>query len=181
MPLIKNGSIATHDWHLLDQESGAIAPGDIVVDMDQLLAAKKTWRLRPGRLGVALSGDADLSALTGWLDRLSLIVVDFSAFTDGRGFSLARRLRVTMGYTGEIWARGPLIADQYSFALQCGFDAVLLDEAVFARQDVSSWERQAQALSLAYQAGQLAGQGGFGRPKSILALRQAARFSAAAE
>ena len=79
------------------------------------------------------------------------------------------------------WARGPLIADQYSFALQCGFDAVLLDEAVFARQDAPSWDRQAQALSLAYQSAQLAGQGDFGRPKSILALRQAARFSAAAE
>lgn len=180
MPLIKDGRVVPHNWHLVGEDT-SLPPGDIVLPLEKLLAHEQTWRLRPGELGVEISGDTDLAVLAPWFDRLSLIVVRFGGFADGRGFSLARHLRTKHGYSGALWAGGPLIADQYSFAVQCGFDAVLLDEAVFARQGAPMWEEAANALSLSYQAGLPANAGRVGQPRSLLALRQAARYSQAAE
>ena len=56
-----------------------------------------------------------------------LIAIDFPDFADGRGFSLARRLR-SLGYRGHLRARGSIIADQFGQALSCGFDEVEIDD-----------------------------------------------------
>ena len=42
--------------------------------------------------------------------------IAFPAMGDGRGFSIARRLRA-MGYRGVLRAKGPLVADQARAAL----------------------------------------------------------------
>ncbi|MCV2892748.1 DUF934 domain-containing protein [Lentibacter sp. XHP0401] len=60
-----------------------------------------------------LAGDADLSELQRHLNNIGLIRIEFKSFSDGRGFTLARRLRL-MGFTRRLRARGPLLADQYA-------------------------------------------------------------------
>ena len=80
-------------------------------------------------LAVDFPNDRDPAELAPWLDRLALIRVAFPAMADGRGFSIARRLRA-MGYAGRLRAAGPLIADQFRAARRVGFDEVELPDAM---------------------------------------------------
>lgn len=56
------------------------------------------------------------------LERLSLVEVNFPAYTDGRGYSAARILREA-GYTGELRAVGDVLIDQIAYMRRCGFDS----------------------------------------------------------
>jgi len=85
-------------------------------------------------------------------DRAKTIVINFPAFVDGRGFSLAKLLR-RKGFEGELIAEGPLIPDQYAFAIQCGFNAVKLDEALLQRHGESHWFNALSEFGLTYQRG----------------------------
>jgi len=91
-------------------------------------------------LAVAFPNDREPEALLPWLERLEMIRVEFPAMGDGRGFSIARRLR-ELGYAGRLRAAGPLIADQFRAARSVGFDEVEVPEAVAARQPEASWRR----------------------------------------
>lgn len=85
-------------------------------------------------------GDRDPALLAPWLDRVALVRVGFPAMGDGRGFSVARRLRA-MGFAGRLRARGPLVADQSAAAWAVGFDELEIPEAVIARQPEAIWSR----------------------------------------
>lgn len=87
---------------------------------------------------VDLAHTDDPAALTSHLADLHLIRVAFPAFSDGRGFTIARRLRM-MGYTGELRALGPVIADQYAMARRVGFDSVEIPDDLAARQPQDQW------------------------------------------
>lgn len=97
--------------------------------------------------------DADLSDIADALPRIQSIFIEFSAFTDGRGFSLARLLRQRHGYTGLLVADGQLIPDQFAFALQCGFDAVRVSDGELARHSLEAWDAALDAFDLTYQRG----------------------------
>ena len=86
---------------------------------------------------VVLAPDTDPATLSDHLDR-DLIAIDFPAFSDGRGFSLARMLR-EQGYTGRLRATGRLIADQYAMARRVGFDEVQVAPDIAARQPQEQW------------------------------------------
>ena len=58
---------------------------------------------------VRLESGEDARELLPMLDRLTLVVVHFPAFTDGRGYSAARILREA-GYAGELRAAGDVLA-----------------------------------------------------------------------
>lgn len=68
----------------------------------------------------------DARDLLPWLDRLSLVEVNFPSFSDGRGYSAARILR-EHGYEGELRAVGDVLLDQISHMRRCGFDAFAPD------------------------------------------------------
>lgn len=94
-----------------------------------------------GRLeGVAVDfpNDRDPAELAAQLDRLALVRVAFPAMGDGRGFSIARRIRA-MGFTGRLRAAGPLVADQFRAALRVGFDEIELPDAMAERQPEDQW------------------------------------------
>lgn len=129
----------------------------------------------------ALAGNAPLGAeipntvrvpeLEPHFDRLALIAIRFPSFSDGRGFSIAKALR-NAGYRGTLRAVGPLIADQFAYALACGFDEVELPPEVASRQPVEIWLAAARAFRATYQSSHQAGG------KSILEMRKAARGGA---
>ena len=77
-------------------------------------------------------------ALLPYLANLTLIRVAFPAFSDGRAFTIARRLRMA-GYAGELRAMGPVIADQYAMARRVGFDTVEIPDDLAARQPQDQW------------------------------------------
>jgi uncharacterized protein (DUF934 family) len=67
----------------------------------------------------------------GAADRLAGVArveVNFPAFTDGRGYSIARLLRERHGYQGELRAVGDVQRDQLYYLSRVGFDAFLLRE-----------------------------------------------------
>ena len=106
-----------------------------------------------GENGAALDlqNDADLSDLQGVLNNVGLIRVTFPKFDDGRGFTLARRLRL-MGYAGRLRAQGELLADQYAMARRAGFDEVEVTDAHAKRQPEESWLFRADWKANNYQS-----------------------------
>ncbi len=106
-----------------------------------------------GENGAALdlASDTDLSELNGALENLGLIRVDFPKFDDGRGFTIARRLRL-MGFAGRLRARGAILADQYAMARRSGFDEIEVSDAHAIRQPEPSWLFRANWKANDYQS-----------------------------
>ncbi|QIE42229.1 DUF934 domain-containing protein [Rhodobacteraceae bacterium SC52] len=117
--------------------SGAIATLDEVAD--------------ESATAVDLPGDANPDDLADHLDRLALIRIGFASFADGRGFTLARRLR-RMGFTGRLRAAGHVLADQYTMARRSGFDEVEIDADLAARQPEDQWRARADVHAHDYQS-----------------------------
>ena len=92
-----------------------------------------------------------VAALAGQLEGVTMIRVAFPAFSDGRGFTHARSLRL-MGYTGRLRAAGHIIADQYAMARRAGFDEVEIDDSLAARQPAPQWLARANWQEHDYQS-----------------------------
>ena len=82
---------------------------------------------------------------------LQMIRIDFPSFADGRGFTIARILRLA-GYNGRLRARGHVIADQYAMARRTGFDEVEITQDLAARQPQEQWQFRADWKDNDYQA-----------------------------
>lgn len=93
----------------------------------------------------------DVALLAEVLTGLTMIRIAFPSSADGRGFTLARRLRA-MGYTGRLRAQGHVLADQYAMARRSGFDEVAIDASLAARQPEAQWLARANWKSHDYQA-----------------------------
>lgn len=102
-------------------------------------------------IALDLGPDAAPETLAGRLDNVDMIRVAFPSFADGRGFTIARRLRL-MGFTGRLRAYGHVIADQYAMARRAGFDEVEIDDALAARQPEPQWLARANWQSHDYQS-----------------------------
>ncbi len=120
----------------------ALAPAREIVALAELTAA---------HVAVDLSNTDNPAALEGHLDRLTLIRVAFPAFNDGRAFTIARRLRM-MGYTGQLLALGPVIADQYAMIRRVGFDGAEIPDEIAARQPWEQWQARADWQAHDYQS-----------------------------
>ncbi|MGS4944511.1 DUF934 domain-containing protein [Meridianimarinicoccus sp. RP-17] len=129
--IVRDSGFLAEDW------DGDIAPLDAVV------AGNAT--------ALDLPADADPAVLAPYLDRIALIRVGFGSFADGRGFTLAARLR-RMGYTGRLRAAGHVIADQYAMARRSGFDEVEISADVAARQPEDQWRARADWRAHDYQS-----------------------------
>lgn len=101
--------------------------------------------------GIDLGSDTDPTTLSGRLDAVGMIRVDFPSSADGRGFTIARRLRL-MGFAGRLRARGHVLADQYAMARRSGFDEVEIDGALAERQPEPQWLARAQWQAHDYQS-----------------------------
>ena len=95
----------------------------------------------------ALPVDQPAEVLAPYLDRLSLVAVNFPTFRDGRGFTQARSLRERLAFSAEIRATGNILPDQYAFLLRCGITTVEMQDG----SDPAAWQKAADHFSLAYQ------------------------------
>ena len=102
-------------------------------------------------VAVDVPSDADPDDLANRLENIDLVRVDFPSFADGRGFTIAKRLRL-MGYSGRLRARGHVIADQYAMARRSGFDEVEIDQALSQRQPEQQWLARANWQAHDYQS-----------------------------
>jgi uncharacterized protein (DUF934 family) len=148
MPLLKNAGFVQDDWTHLGADDPLPAAGDVVVPFGRLLKDWEQLLKHDGRLGAVLPNVERAEALTLFLPRLALIVLPFPAFTDGRAYSLARKLR-EIGYTGELRATGNVLPDQLQFMRQVGFESF----DVADRFSSETWLKASRQFSLAYQRG----------------------------
>ena len=98
-----------------------------------------------------VASDADPATLTNRLVRVEKIRGGFPSFADGRGFTIARQLRLA-GYSGRLRAKGHVISDQYAMARRSGFDEVEISDALAARQPAAEWLFRADWQANDYQA-----------------------------
>lgn len=126
--LIKHRRLVSDDpWHELD-DSGSVPECDLIVPLYRYLEERDLFLRRGnGRTGLQVDGTVAAEDLRPWLRELDLIAIVFPAFSDGRGYSLARQLRQTHGYTGELRATGNVLRDQLAYLERVGFDSFLLE------------------------------------------------------
>jgi len=170
MSLLDRNGARVDVWTLTDSAAidnipHAFVPWDALPDAVRRKAPDQ-------QLGVLIPNNLPIEALSEALPQLALVAIAFPAYSDGRGFSLARRLR-RHGFAGRLRARGPLIPDQFAYALSCGFDEIDLAEASAARQPVAQWLDALTTISHTYQRG-------YDNGGNILDQRRAARAAAVA-
>ncbi len=101
-------------------------------------------------LAIDLGPTDDPAVLRDRLAHIDLIRVAFPSFSDGRGFTIARRLR-SLGYLGRLRAAGHVIADQYAMARRNGFDEVEIPNDLALRQPQADWLARADWRAHDYQ------------------------------
>ena len=127
--------IVTDDGFAADSFTGTFVPsGDVANDCEAL----------------DLPSDAAPATIDLTLG-LQMIRIDFPSFADGRGFTIARALRLR-GYTGILRARGHVIADQYAMARRAGFDEVEIADDLANRQPETQWLARARWQAHDYQS-----------------------------
>ena len=134
MPIITDDGFAADTWARLDDEAPLRA--NAIISFARLSELRMEGAPRP--VGVEVAPDADIAQIAPYFDALALISTPFGAFGDGRGFSLARRLR-DGGYRGRLRASGALLPDQYAYARAVGFDEVAISDERAARQPEGDW------------------------------------------
>jgi uncharacterized protein (DUF934 family) len=88
-----------------------------------------------GNVGhVILEPDSRLEGLVPLLSQLERITIRFPKFNDGRGYSLAARLRLHHAYTGILRAEGDVLIDQVQYFFRQGFDELLISHAPTLRR-----------------------------------------------
>ena len=104
---------------------------------DKIIVRDDGFHPAEGQPQVTLSPDIDPRALADHIHH-DLVAIDFPTMLDGRGFSLARRLRA-LGFDGRLRATGALIADQYAMARRVGFNEVEITADLARRQPQQQW------------------------------------------
>ncbi|SHI37667.1 DUF934 domain-containing protein [Wenxinia saemankumensis] len=104
----------------------------------------------PAAMGIDLASDTPPARLAE-LTEAGAVRIDFPSFSDGRGFTLARLLRLA-GFAGRLRAHGHVIADQYAMARRSGFDEVEIPDDLAARQPEAQWRARADWQAHDYQS-----------------------------
>jgi len=104
-----------------DRVSGALRGADLR-GRDLPLVGPEAWQGEQD-VGLRLPVDAEPEAR---FTAARLIAIDFPAFHDGRGLSLAVLLRSRFGFRGELRAIGDVRPDLLHYLRRCGFDSFLL-------------------------------------------------------
>lgn len=135
--ILKNGQVHHDDWQVLRPEAEAdfatlsVPAGQWLVPFALWQAQEDTLKSRSD-IGVWLSPNDDLVEVAKHFSQWPLVAIDFPKFTDGRGYSIAWRLRNHCNYEGELRAIGNVLVDQLFFMLRVGFDTLALDPKVSA-------------------------------------------------
>ena len=130
MRVIKTGKVRQDSWQRIavPEQDQVLADGDWIIPFDYWKANRERLALHKGKLGVCLNGDDNPEELSGHLQHLELVALEFPKFTDGRCYSHARILRERFAYRGEIRAVGDVLRDQLFFMQRCGIDSFQVRE-----------------------------------------------------
>lgn len=88
---------------------------------------------------MSIDASADPLAFDDDVLKVDAIEIDIPDFSDGRGLSIARYLRLNRRYTGLLRATGNVIPDQLQSLFQLGFDEVLIGDVNLAKHSDQDW------------------------------------------
>lgn len=141
---------------LIDRQGQVLAP-----DVGLTWLTLTQWReqgaeMAGQRLGLEFQPNEHPETVANDLVQFAALAARFPKFTDGRGMTIAQRLRVRYGWRGPLWAVGDILQDQLFALARVGFDhfalrddqRVELAQAAFAGQQVryqGAWD-EAQPL-----------------------------------
>lgn len=147
--LINQNSTLENNWQIVVDQAPELPQGNILVEASYWLENQSELSKRPN-VGIYLNGDANLESLKDVLDSFEVIAVNFPAFADGRGYSLARLLKERYHYKGEVRAIGDVLIDQLYFMKRCGFDTYLLKDGLEAEKALQYFSTFSDPYQLAY-------------------------------
>jgi len=78
------------------------------------------------------------------------VEINFPSFSDGRGFTLARLLRLR-GFKGRLRAIGHIIPDQYAMVRRSGFDEILITPMQAKTHPEARWVARSNWRARNYQ------------------------------
>lgn len=142
MALLENGAVIADPWTVLAEDAPIPESGLVVVGLARFLAANRDG------LGVRIGAGTTAEELALVAARAAMVVIDFPGTKDGRGFTLARRLRERHRFAGEIRASGAVLPDSYVFMTRCGFSTVEVPEGA----DLGPWRAALGRFAKVYQA-----------------------------
>lgn len=126
MQILKDREIIEDNFRYITDEE--IIDGDnISISLARWQQEKSQLQQHDGKVGVRLGSTDSAAAIADDLADISLIELNFPAFTDGRLFSTAKLLRIRYGYQGEIRAVGQFMVDQVCYLSKVGVNAFQLN------------------------------------------------------
>ena len=123
MPLITGNAVAADPFVTVADDAALPPSGGAIVSLTRFNKDRTTLLERNAPIGVRLKADESPESLGDDVQRLSVVVLEFPKFSDGRAFSWARMLRTRLGFTGQVRAVGDFIFDQIAYKRRVGFDA----------------------------------------------------------
>ncbi|MAI80947.1 MAG: oxidoreductase [Deltaproteobacteria bacterium] len=145
VPLLKNGKITEDAFTRVTGETDFPSTGALIVDLTSWQEHRSELLGRADPIGIELAAGESPSEIADDLGNLSLVALDFPAFSDGRAFSSARLLRERYHFKGEVRAVGDVLLEQLHFMSRVGFDSFVLDsedpvqEWLIAQDDLNLW------------------------------------------
>ena len=145
MKVITDNRIVEDAWHLVKDDE--VAGSHAIVSVLRWNRERSDLLAAGTPIGVVLRSNESPDDIADG-DKLPLIAVEFPAFTDGRGYSLARALRSRLRYTGDIRAIGDVMRDEMFLMKRCGITSF----AVKASKNIENALSAFDDFSVTYQA-----------------------------
>lgn len=150
MKVISNRQIIEDSWLSIDDKTSIdqLPAGKIIVNFAFWNEHKDALGQRSEPLGIKLSSEDDVAEIGEQLSRFKIVVLQFPAFRDGRGYSQARNLRQHFDYQGDIRATGNVLRDQVGYMERVGFSSFEID----SKQDINEALKAFDEINIKYQA-----------------------------
>lgn len=127
--VFRDGAFHAETWSFPNDDEPLPSSVPVAVGKTRFLAEIQTLRSRNGAIGVVLNPGESLDGIADHLDRITLVALRFTKYSDGRPYSIARILRDRYGYKDELRATGDVLRDQSKFLLRAGFDTLDVSHA----------------------------------------------------
>ncbi|MBL8689982.1 MAG: DUF934 domain-containing protein [Rhodospirillaceae bacterium] len=122
--VFRDGAFHAETWSFPKDDEKLPPSGPVAVGKARFLIEIQALRSRNGEIGVVLTPGESLDGIVDHLDRITLVALRFTRYSDGRPYSIARILRDRYDYKGELRATGDVLRDQVKFLLRAGFDTL---------------------------------------------------------
>jgi len=120
-----------NEYHKLNSDNVSIRQ----ISKNTLLAFS-SWKILKNQINakkievaLLINSDENFDLIKEDLNNLSMIQINFINFKDGRPYTIAKELRRSLQFKGEIRASGDILPDQYVFLLRRGFDTVEIERS----------------------------------------------------